>query len=55
VALGLTVTKIESSDMRETLGNQSVAFLQGSAISRPAKAVQAAEWFRKPERLPGVN
>jgi diguanylate cyclase (GGDEF)-like protein len=51
----LTVTKIESSEMRETLGKQSVDLLQGYAISPPAEAAQAAAWLRKPDGLPDVN
>jgi len=51
----LTVTKIETREMRETLRNQHIDLLQGYAISRPAEAAQAAEWLRQPERVTAAN
>ncbi len=47
----LTVTKIETREMRETLRNQRVDLLQGFAIAQPSEAAQAAEWLRRPDRL----
>jgi diguanylate cyclase (GGDEF)-like protein len=51
----LTVTKIESREMRETLAKQSVDLLQGYAISPPAEAAKAAAWLKKPDGLSDVN
>jgi chemotaxis family two-component system sensor kinase Cph1 len=45
----LTVTKIETLEMREALANHNVDLLQGYALSRPEGAAQAAEWLRKAE------
>jgi diguanylate cyclase (GGDEF)-like protein len=47
----LTVTRIETREMRETLRNQRVDLLQGFAIAQPSEAAQAAEWLRRPDRL----
>jgi EAL domain-containing protein (putative c-di-GMP-specific phosphodiesterase class I) len=47
----LTVTKIETLEMREALRNRRIDLLQGFAISRPAEAAQAAEWLRNPEQM----
>jgi diguanylate cyclase (GGDEF)-like protein len=47
----LTVTRIETPEMRETLRHQRVDRLQGYAISRPVEAGQAADWLRKSDRM----
>jgi EAL domain-containing protein (putative c-di-GMP-specific phosphodiesterase class I) len=44
----LTVTRIESAEMRDALRNLRIDLLQGYAIAPPAEAAQAAEWLRKP-------
>jgi two-component system, chemotaxis family, sensor kinase Cph1 len=47
----LTVTKIETREMRETLRNQRIDLLQGYSIAKPSEAAQAAEWLRRPDGL----
>jgi EAL domain-containing protein (putative c-di-GMP-specific phosphodiesterase class I) len=47
----LTVTRIETLEIREMLRNQRVDRLQGYAIAMPAAASHAVEWLRHPERL----
>jgi diguanylate cyclase (GGDEF)-like protein len=44
----LTVTRIETQEMREALANENIDFLQGYAIAHPADADQAAEWLLEP-------
>jgi diguanylate cyclase (GGDEF)-like protein len=45
----LTVTRIETREMRETLRSQHIDLLQGNAIEKPTEAARAAEWLRKPD------
>ena len=47
----LTVTSIETREMRETLRNQRIDLLQGYAIAKPSEAARAAEWLRRPDQL----
>jgi chemotaxis family two-component system sensor kinase Cph1 len=47
----LTVTRIETLEIREMLRNERVDRLQGYAIAMPAAASHAVEWLRHPERL----
>jgi len=44
----LTVTRIETREMRESLRNQRIDLLQGYAIAKPSEATRAAEWLRRP-------
>ncbi len=47
----LTVTKVETREMREMFRNEHIDLLQGYAIAPPATAAQATEWLRKPEQF----
>ncbi len=47
----LTVAKIETRQMMETLRNARIDLVQGYQIARPAEAAQAADWLRRPEQF----
>ena len=47
----LIVTRVETAKMREALQRQRIDYLQGYAIARPAHAMEAAAWLRRPESM----
>ena len=47
----LTVTKIQTREVIEMLGNERIDLLQGYEIARPAEAAQTADWLRRPEQF----
>jgi EAL domain-containing protein (putative c-di-GMP-specific phosphodiesterase class I) len=47
----LTVTKVETCEMREMFRDERIDLLQGYAIARPGDAAQATEWLSKPEQF----
>lgn len=47
----LIVTRIETEEMRESLQQEGIDFMQGYAIGRPTHAVEAAAWLLRPESV----
>ena len=47
----LTVTKVETREMREMFRNERIHMLQGHVIAHPGDAAQATEWLRQPEQF----
>ncbi len=47
----LTVTKVETREMRGMFRNERIDLLQGYAIAHPGDAAQATEWLRRPDQF----